>query len=337
MQQVTHPPVKVTVFIAVYNGEPFLAETIESVFAQTYRDFELLVVDDCSTDRTADILRAIDDPRLRVERNERNRGRTYTRNRGLQLARGEFLAVLDADDLCEPERLAKSVAFLESNPEVAAVGSAATYVDEGGRPLFVNRVPTDSRLIRERLFTVNCFVHSSVMLRREWALAVGGYDERLSQAEDYDLLLRLSARHPLANLPEPLVRYRIHGGQVSQQKLAVQRRLANAVRVAAFESQQRDGLISPGVQPPDVSFAGSLTGRRGTLAADCLHWAGVHRALGNRTVAARLVARAIVSAPLCGRAWRAARWAIVPILLPDRLRSAVRWYASKAVSRLRLP
>lgn len=327
---------KVTVFVAVYNGDAFLAETIESVLTQTYRDFELLVIDDCSIDRTAEILQAFDDPRLRVERNERNRGRTYTRNRGLQLGRGELLAVLDADDVCEPERLARSVAFLESHPDVAAVGSAATYVDEVGRPLFVNRVPTDSRLIRERLFTVNCFVHSSVMLRREWALAVGGYDERLSQAEDYDLLLRLSARHALANLPEPLVRYRIHGGQVSQQKLAAQRKLANAVRVAAFESQRRDGLVGAGVQPPDVSTTSSLLGRRGTLAADCLHWAGVHRALGNRAAAARLVARAIVSAPLCGRAWRAARWALLPIVLPDRLRNAVRWYARKAVSRFRV-
>lgn len=332
-----HAGANVTVFIAVFNGEQFLEETIASVLAQTYRNFELLVVDDCSTDRTAEILRAIDDPRLRVERNERNRGRTYTRNRGLQLARGEFLAVLDADDLCEPERLAKCVAFLDSHPQVAAVGSAATYVDEGGRPLFVNRVPTDSALIRSRMFTVNCFVHSSVTMRRRWALAVGGYDERLSQAEDYDLLLRLGARHPLANLPEPLVRYRIHGGQVSQQKLAVQRKLADAVRVEAFEAQQREGLIGPGVQPPDVSFVSSLLGRRGTLAADCLHWAGVHRALGNQGVAARLVARAILSAPLCSRAWRASRWALLPLVLPDRVRNAVRWYARKAVSRLRAP
>lgn len=327
--------VKVTVFIPVYNGAQFLAETIDSVLAQTYSDFELLVVDDCSTDRSVEIVRAYADPRIRLECNERNRGRPYTRNRGLELARGEYLAVLDADDVCEPERLAQSVAFLDANPDVAAVGSAATYMDEGGRPLFIERVPTDSEAIRARIFATNCFVHSSVTYRRALVLAIGGYDERLPVAQDYDLFLRLSVEHQLANLAEPLVRYRIHGGQVSQAKLATQRRLADAARVAAFDALRRRGGAGSAVEAPDVSMRGKLLGRRGTLGADCLQWARIYREMGDRVEAARMVARAMFNAPFSARAWRAARWALPALVLPERARRALRWYSHKALSRFR--
>lgn len=326
---------KVTVFIPVYNGEPFLAEAIQSVLGQTYRDFELLVVDDCSTDRSVEIVRSFRDPRIRLERNERNRGRPFTRNRGLELARGEYLAVLDADDVCESERLERSVSFLDANPDVAAVGSAATFIDDGGRPLFVARFPLDSGEIRSRIFATNCFLHSSVTFRRAQVLAIGGYDGRLPQSQDYDLFLRLSAVHALANLEDPLVRYRVHDAQVSQRKLASQRRLANAARLSAFEAQRKRGILGPSVQAPDLSLVARLVGREGTLGADLLQWASINRAMGKRSEAARLLARALLSAPLCGPAWRGLRRELPRLLVPQRARSVLNWYLRRARSILR--
>lgn len=323
-------PPRVTVFVPVYNGEPFLAETIESVLTQTYRDFELLVVDDCSTDRSAEIVLSYSDSRIRLDRNELNRGRPYTRNRGLQLARGEYFAVLDADDVCEPQRLEKSVAFLDAQPDIAAVGSAATYIDDSGRALFVQRVPSSSDAIRRRIFTANCFVHSSVTFRRAAVLAIGGYDERLPYSQDYDLFLRLAADHRLANLTVPLVRYRVHGGQVSQKKMAAQRRLADGARSKAFYAQMARGAIDPAVQPPDVGLLSGLLGRSGTLAADRLDWARINLMLGNRAASAGLVARAIARAPLCVRAWRE----LISLAVPSRTLSALRGYVSDAVSHI---
>lgn len=328
-----HPTVKVTVFIPVYNGERFLAEAIDSVLAQTYRDFELLIVDDGSTDGSVDIVRRYGDPRIRLERNERNRGGPYTRNRGLQLAKGEYLAVLDADDVCEPHRLEQCVAFLDCHPEMAAVGSAGTYIDEEGRVLFVVQPPTSWEAVRAQIFIRNCFLHSSVMFRRAPVLAIGGYDERLPYAQDYDLFLRLGAEHPLANLLSPLVRYRVHREQVSQRKLVSQRRLANRARLSAYVSQRGRGLIGSEVKEPDLSLKARLRGREGTIGADYLFWARVNLALGNSGVAARMAARAVLSAPLSKRAWRTARRTWFAAMLPEDTRNARKWYARKALRR----
>jgi glycosyltransferase involved in cell wall biosynthesis len=325
----SHP--RVTVFVPVYNGEPFLAETIQSVLTQTFPDFELLVVDDCSTDRSASLVRQFADPRIRLVHNDRNRGRSYTRNRGLMLARGEYVAVLDADDVCEPLRLEETVAYLDAHPKVAAVGSAATIVDSAGRALFVLRPPAASDAVRARLFTVNCFIHSSVSFRRKLVLAAGGYDEQLQQAEDYELFMRLSAKHQLANLDIALVRYRVHDSQVSQRELKEQRRLADRARVAAFEDQLRRGLISDDIRAPDLSWLGRLTGREGTIGADYLYWASIKRATGQPSAAAILAARAVISAPFSGRAWRTARRATLAALVPVRIRSALTWYAKRAL------
>lgn len=322
---------KVTVFIPVYNGERFLAEAIESVLAQTFADFELLIVDDGSTDSSVEIVERYADPRIRLERNERNRGRPYTRNRGLELARGEYVAVLDADDVCEPARLETSVVFLDENPDVVAVGSSATFIDDDGRSLFVARFVSDPDAIRASIFTTNCFLHSSVMFRRAALLAIGGYDEELPLSQDYDVFLRLSARHRLFNLETPLVRYRIHGAQVSQQKLVLQRQLADKARQTAYEKQRAEGLIGPRIRRPDFTLRGRLSGRDGTIAADLLYWASINRAMGNHRQAAILAVRALLNAPFSRRAWRAVRRSVPHLLFPPSTRSALRWYVRKAL------
>ena len=130
----TTPP-KVTVVIPVYNREKYVCEAIESVLDQTFADFELLVIDDGSTDRSREAVQSYHDPRIRLMSNEKNEGIPKTRNKGIGLARGEYLAFLDSDDRAYPERLAKQVAFLDRHPDYAAVGAWIDWMDEEGRPL----------------------------------------------------------------------------------------------------------------------------------------------------------------------------------------------------------
>lgn len=198
----------VTVLLPVYNGEAYLREAVDSVLRQTYPDFELLVIDDGSTDGTPDILRSYEDPRLRVVRNEVNQGLARTLNRGLQLARGEYVARQDADDVWEPELLAVQVAFLDRNPDIAMVGCAFREIDQHGTPGRTRTLPCSPDEIHWDLHFHNTFIHSGVTIRREVLLRAGGYNENCAYGEDYELWLRLARTHRLANLKTVLARVR---------------------------------------------------------------------------------------------------------------------------------
>jgi glycosyltransferase involved in cell wall biosynthesis len=201
-------PPTVSVVMAAYDAERFLREAIESILDQTYRDFELLVVDDGSADGTREIVRSYEDPRIRLVENGRNLGLARSLNRGIALARGRYLARLDADDVAEPERLARQVAFLDRRPEVGLLGSRFVQIDEAGRETARCWVPTDGTEIRWTLLFLNAFAHSAVMIRRSALERVGGYDEGLVYAMDYDLWCRIAERMPVANLEECLLRWR---------------------------------------------------------------------------------------------------------------------------------
>jgi glycosyltransferase involved in cell wall biosynthesis len=205
----------VTVLMAVHDGERHLRESIESILGQTFRDFELLVVDDASTDGTAAVLAGYDDPRIRTIRNPENLGLTRSLNRGLEQARGRLVARQDADDVSEPRRLERQVAFLEANPDVPLVASAYVRIDDSGAGVGPRPVPCDPRSIRRRLLLLNAFAHSSVVFRREAVEALGGYREEFPFAQDYDLWSRLARTAPLGALPEPLVRYREAAGSMT--------------------------------------------------------------------------------------------------------------------------
>jgi glycosyltransferase involved in cell wall biosynthesis len=198
----------VTVLMAVHNGERHLRESIESVFAQTFADFELLVVDDGSTDATPEILSGYADPRLRVVRNELNLGLTRSLNRGLAESRGRYVARQDADDVSAPERLKRQVTFLDANVDVRLLASSHVRIREDGSVIAVRSAPTDATAIRWRLLFLNAFAHSSVMFRREDDQALGGFSEEFAFAQDYDLWSRLAFTGAVAALPDPLVRYR---------------------------------------------------------------------------------------------------------------------------------
>lgn len=207
---------RVSVVMSVYNGERFLEEAVDSILGQTYRDLELIVIDDGSTDRSSAILerRARDDPRLRVFR-QANVGLTRSLNRGVERATGEFIARMDADDVADPKRIESQVAFMETHPDVGLLGTGFHEIDGAGRILGVKSFPTDDRSLRETLIRYNPFFHASVMLRRDVFATVGLYDPGWPYVEDYELWLRVARRYRVANLAEPLGMRRYDGANIS--------------------------------------------------------------------------------------------------------------------------
>jgi glycosyltransferase involved in cell wall biosynthesis len=218
---------RVTVLLAVRNGEPYLREAVESVLAQSFGDLELLVVDDASDDGTAAFLAGLSDDRVHVLTNVRNLGQVASLNLGLEHARGVYVARLDHDDVCLPTRLERQVAILDAEPEVAVVGSWSALVDQSG-----HAVGTARQSIRDyvefvywNLVAWVLIPHPSATFRRDVVRELGGYDPALGPSEDKDLWRRLAlARHEARIVEEELIRYRLHTGQLSRVQEERQRR-----------------------------------------------------------------------------------------------------------------
>ncbi len=212
--------------MTVHNGARYVAEAVQSVLAQRFGSLELLVVDDASTDGTLNVLRALRDERLRVLPLRRNVGPFAAANLGLSHARGELIARMDADDVSEPERLETQVAFLARRPHVGLVGSACTLLTPDGEISGTQAVPLTEEAIRARALLSPPFVHSTVIWRRSLGLR---YDASYRVAGDYELWTRALARTRAANLPEPLVRYRVWTGGITGQRGLLQRALHDAI------------------------------------------------------------------------------------------------------------
>lgn len=207
----------VTVLMPVYNAAPYVRLAIESILEQTYADFELLIIDDGSTDTSQEVIRSYADPRIRLLENGENQGLTRTLNAGLEAARAELIARQDADDLSLPRRLEKQVAFMEAHPAIALLGTQALQIDHRGRYRGTIDHSLETAGLRWELLFGNAFVHSSVMYRRKivWR-ELGGYSEAFPFAEDYELWSRVASSHSVANLPDRLVAYRVHASAQKQ-------------------------------------------------------------------------------------------------------------------------
>jgi glycosyltransferase involved in cell wall biosynthesis len=221
--------------MAVHDGAPWITQAVASVLAQSAGDLELIVIDDASADATPDLLAAVRDARLRVERQPRA-GLTRSLNRALGRARAPLVARLDADDWALPERLERQRAFLDAHAAVGLLGTAAREVDTAGRLLATVTPPGDDAALRRALIRRNPFVHSSIVARRTLVERAGGYDERLPVAQDYDLWMRLSRLTQLANLAEPLVVRRLLPGAVSMQRDGDRLRAETRVRWRAVRA-----------------------------------------------------------------------------------------------------
>jgi len=236
----THLPL-ISVTMPVYNAERYVAQAVESILAQTFGDFEFLILNDGSSDRCLQILQkyAAKDNRIRLSSQE-NRGIGATRNQLLTQAQGELIAVMDADDVAFPDRFALQVAFLQRHPEVLCVGGAHEFVDEAGRLLFRKQDPLEDATIQPLALRGETPInHPSAMMRRAAVLQVGGYDSSLAPAEDLDLFLKLGEIGKLANLPETVLQYRQHSQSASERKQLEQNRFK---QIACERAWQRRGI-----------------------------------------------------------------------------------------------
>lgn len=220
----------ISVIMPVYNAAPFVREAIESVLTQTLGDFELIAIDDASTDHSREVLAGVTDRRCRVLGNATNLGAAETKNRGIKEARGEFLAFLDADDVAVPERFARQVEWLRAHPNVGVLGSNVEHIDPTGRSLGSHELAElDPHALRARLLFQNRIAQSSVLARVS-ALRGIGFRREFEPAEDYDVWVRLECS--LAVIGETLVQYRVHPQSVSATKGAAMSRAVAAIHAA---------------------------------------------------------------------------------------------------------
>lgn len=231
------PPPAVSIVMAAYNGAAWIGATIDSLLAQSFRDFELIVVDDASTDDTLARLRAVADPRLVVLPSERNGGPIAARNRAFAAARGRYIAGLDQDDLCLPDRLERQVAFLDAHPGVVLLGTAMRDLLDDGRIVADLSTPavTSPGLLDWAMHFYNPFGWSTVMMRGDALRRLPAFErpERL-YAEDFDLYHRLARLGGIARIDTPLLLYRRHATSASQRFTERMMDSATAVLAEAY-------------------------------------------------------------------------------------------------------
>lgn len=287
----------VSVLMPAYNAERHVAEAVESILAQTFSDFEFLIVDDGSTDGTRGILErlAASDPRIALV-SRPNTGYLIALNEMLGRSRGGLLARMDADDVAHPDRFERQVAFLRARPDHVLVGSRVTVIDPNGKPLTImgelgGHEQLDRGLLEGR---GQLIYHPSVMMRREAVLRAGGYDGRFELAEDLDLFLKMAEFGRLANLPEPLLSYREHLSKVGHLRAVRQGEICRAVLVEAHERR--------GLPVPDSIRRLSF---RPVAPADRYRtWAWWALQSGNIATARRHARSAMAGRPLSPSSWR---------------------------------
>lgn len=289
--------VSVSVLMPVYNSARYLDEAISSVLRQSHDDFELVILDDGSNDGSSEIIRrrAESDSRIRAEFQE-NRGISPALRRLVDMAAHPLLARMDSDDVAHPDRLQRQVAFMESHPDCVAVGSRALFIDPDGDVLYpyidwFTHEAVDEQLMRPMIG----ILHPTVMMRRQAVVDVGNYRDDFRHVEDLDLFLRLAEAGRVANVPEILLRYRLHAKSVSHSHTLEQHlnglravQAACARRSVVFERQAE--LLHPRVRFEEE---------------DELHqkWAWMALGHGHRRVARKHAVKAIVRNPLRRMNW----------------------------------
>ena len=209
---------KVSVILTVYNRASMVRAAIDSLLAQTFTDFEIVVIDDGSTDGSVGLIKSIDDPRIKLVAHERNLGTPTARNSGLEAASGEYIAWLDSDDLARPKRLQRQVAYLDAHPSIAMVGSSAGAIRSNGRRRWMRQPrPSSHDEIVSMMQFRTPMLQSSIMGRAE-ILKQYPYRLEFPVCQDLDVFIRLTRDHRVANMPQVLVDRRFHEGQVVRQR-----------------------------------------------------------------------------------------------------------------------
>lgn len=235
---------QISVIMPVWNSQQYLTEAVESVLAQTFKDFELIALDDGSTDTSLEILQKFEnqDSRIRVISGE-HQGYSPLLNKGLSLAQGEYIARMDSDDVCLPNRFEEQVHFLNKNPDYVAVGSQAIRIDPEGDAIAQMEFPTDHNTIdQSQIAGRGKIMHPASMIRTEALLKINGYRPEFEPGEDFDLFIRLAEVGKLANLSQPLLKYRTHLKNVTVTR---KEKHCEVKQEALRQAYQRRGLNEP--------------------------------------------------------------------------------------------
>ena len=250
MVPVRKTSVAISIVMPVYNAAAYLGEAIHSILSQSLRDWELVIVDDCSTDNSAEIVASFRDERIRFFHLTARSGVSRALNYGISFSRSEFIGRMDADDICVASRFEKQLTFLTSHPEIALVGSALKTFPS---PEVIWKSPGHHEEIRLEMMFRNPIYHSTVVFRRAaFETLANGYRQEFEPAEDFDLWERMSRNFKVANVPEILVRYRRHGNQAS---LADPARRLLVTRKIKQRAADYLGLTLP---PDEINLRGLL-------------------------------------------------------------------------------
>jgi glycosyltransferase involved in cell wall biosynthesis len=228
----------ISVVMVTRNVERFLGEAIKSILGQTFRDFELIIVDFGSTDTSKEIASSYGAKDSRIRLHEiAPCVLAEARNTASRLAQGKYIAAMDSDDVADPDRLRWEFEFMEEHPAVGLLGGATEWIDANGRSLYIDRFPKTDREVRDA-FAEGCpYCQPTVLFRKDAFVVAGGYREVFGQSEDYDLWLRISEHFEVANLEQVVLKYRIHPGQIS-----VRRRKEQTLSILAAQLSARERL-----------------------------------------------------------------------------------------------
>lgn len=311
---------QVSVVMPVYNAERYVAEAVESILAQTYHDLEFLVFDDGSTDRSFEILRTYADRDDRIHIFAKpHRGYGPWLNEGIRIARGEFIARMDADDVSLKQRLEHQVKYLRDNPRCVAVGCDLLVIDGNGQLIGEDRLESRPEVIEQMLLNGmhGVIAHPTSLMRRSALVAIGMYRERFESIEDLDLWLRLSEVGQLSNIPEIMFKYRLHPTSVCSTRFRTQERHADLI---ISEARLRRGL------EPLRRSIWPLLHDSDDEAARLQLWALYLASVGNRKIALRYVFLSLCRQPISLTSWMT----LCRVVLPQRVKHLVKTFLMRA-------
>ena len=291
---------RVAVILAAYNAERYIVSAVRSVLAQTFTDFELVIVDDGSTDNTLSLLRDIEssDPRVRVI-SRANTGQTQAAIDGINASTAPLIARMDADDLCKPDRLAKQVAAFDADPDLVLLGGAYDLIDPKGRLLTTVKQPLDNDTLQKICLTGRTPICQPLaMFRREAYDRAGGYDPQIHNAEDLDLWLRLGEVGKIACLPDVLLQYRQHSGSISESRQREQIENQKCILLAAWKRRRLSG--EPTIDTTEWRATGDRTSQYQQLTR--YGWWAWHA--GQNRTALIYGLKAVASSPIRREGWK---------------------------------
>lgn len=227
---------KISVIMSVYNGTPFLKEAVKSILNQIYNDFEFIIVDDGSRDKSWEYLESLKDTRIKLIRNRKNLGLAASLNKALKLARCDYIARMDADDVSKPERLATQMDFMRRNPEVDICGSFVEVINEKGKIIGKIQKPTSDDRIKKELFWLTPLLHPTWFVKKEVFRKLNGYDQKWDYVEDFEFLTR-AKDYKMANIPKDLLLFRSQKERRSQKTIEKIYRNSFKLRQKIFKEQ----------------------------------------------------------------------------------------------------